>query len=62
MTIQLSDEECEALRHALRHYVSELREEIRKTGKHDWRTKLHAEQDALKRAIERLDEVAAVPA
>ena len=52
--LELSGEESRVLRQALDHYVSELREEIAKTEKHDWRLALHTEKEALERIIARL--------
>lgn len=54
MQLELSEEERQALRAALVTYVSDLREEITKTEKKNWRVALHAEEERLKRIIERL--------
>lgn len=54
MQLDLNDEERRALQHALQVYLSDLREEIAKTEKHEWRVGLHAEKDLLQRVVERL--------
>jgi hypothetical protein len=54
MRIELRNDERQVIRHALEDYLSNLREEIVKTEKHEWRTALHNEEDVLKRVIERL--------
>lgn len=55
MHIELNEEERHALQHALKVYLSDLREEIAKTEKHEWRVGLHAEKDVLQRLVERLE-------
>jgi len=54
MNLELNDEEKGIIRHALEVYLSDLREEIVKTEKHDWKVKLHKEEDILKETIEKL--------
>ncbi len=54
MNLELTDKERDVLRHALEVYVSDLREEITKTEKHEWKTALHEEKDVLKQVIQRL--------
>ena len=54
MTLELKDQERDIIRRALEVYLSDLREEITKTEKHEWKAGLHAEEDVLKRVIERL--------
>jgi hypothetical protein len=54
MQLELNEEERRTIRHALEVYVSDLREEIVKTEKHEWRVALHAEEEALKRVIGKL--------
>lgn len=56
MQIELNDEEREAVRRAVGVYVSDLREEIAKTEKHDMRVALHAEEEILNRVLARLAE------
>ena len=51
MQLELNEEERRTVRHALEVYLSDLREEIVKTEKHEWRVGLHAEEDVLKRVI-----------
>ncbi|MBP8950833.1 MAG: hypothetical protein KBI47_00470 [Armatimonadetes bacterium] len=54
MQLTLTEQERDVLHHALEVYLSELREEIVKTEKRDWKTKLHEEEDLLKQVLERL--------
>jgi len=54
MNIDLSAEERKIIRHALEVYISNLREEIVKTEKHEWKTELHNEQEILKQVIDKL--------
>ncbi len=54
MQLELDEAEVKALRSALTTYLGDLRAEIAGTEKHDWRVALHAQEDALKRVIERL--------
>ncbi len=54
MEVELELRELEAVHHALEVYLAELREEIVKTEKHEWKTKLHEEADLLKRVIGKL--------
>lgn len=51
MQLDLSEKEVDFLRHALEVYVSDLRHEIVKTERHEWKVGLHDEEDALKRVI-----------
>lgn len=55
MQVELNDDERQAIRRALEVYLSDLREEIAKTEKQDRRTELHAEKEALERAVSKLD-------
>ena len=54
MNLALTDQERDVLRQALKVYLSDLREEITKTEKHEWKAGLHEEEDVLKQIIERL--------
>lgn len=54
MNIELTDDEKKIVCHALEVYVSELRGEITKTEKHEWKKGLHHEEDILKGVIEKL--------
>ena len=54
MNLELTDEEKKIVHHALEAYLSDLREEIVKAEKHEWKAGLHNEQDVLKKVIERL--------
>ena len=54
MQLELNEEEVRILRQALEVYVSNLREEVVKTEKHEWREGLHREEDVLKGLMTRL--------
>ncbi len=54
MNLELADRERDVIRNALKVYLSDLREEITKTEKHDWKVALHEEEDVLKQVIDRL--------
>jgi len=54
MIFDFTEAERNVARRALEIYVSELREEIVKTEKHEWRQALHEEQEILQRVIEQL--------
>lgn len=54
MSIEFTDQERQTLRKALESYLSNLREEIVKTEKHEWRQQLHAEESTLKDILKRL--------
>ena len=54
MQLELTNEECRVMRHALQSYLSDLREEIVKAEKHEWKQGLRTEQELLVRIIERL--------
>ena len=55
MQIQLDDRENKVLHHALTVYLSNLRGEITKTDKHEWKKELHAEEDTIKEIMSRLN-------
>ena len=54
MTLELNVEESRLLAEAIRNYVSNLREEIVKTEKHEWIEALHREEALLKAIQNRL--------
>ncbi len=54
MQLELNEEERRTLRGALQSYVSDLREEIVKTEKKEWRVDMRADEERLKRILERL--------
>ena len=54
MLFDFTEAERNVARRALEIYVSELREEIVKTEKHEWRQALHEEKEILERVIEQL--------
>lgn len=54
MNIELTDQERGAIVSALQTYLSNLREEIAKTEKHEWKAQLHDEENILNRVIEKL--------
>jgi hypothetical protein len=51
MNLELNDEQKEIMRHALEIYVSDLRVEIVRTEKYEWRQGLHREKDVLNEII-----------
>lgn len=54
MLFDFSEAERNTARRALEIYVTELREEIVKTEKHEWREALHEEKRILEGVIEQL--------
>lgn len=54
MNLELMGEEKGIIKHALDVYLSDLRAEIVKTEKHEWKKGLHNEEDVIKRVLERL--------
>jgi hypothetical protein len=54
MLFDFSEPERNTARRALEIYVSDLREEIVKTERHEWRQALHEEKELLERVIEQL--------
>jgi hypothetical protein len=54
MNIELTDEERQVLRDALEGYLSDLRQEIVKTEKHEWLEALHREEKILRGVLARL--------
>lgn len=54
MNLELSDEEREMVRRALMVYLSDLREEVAKSERHEWKAGLHNEEEILKGVIEKL--------
>ena len=54
MNLELTDRERDVMQQALKVYLSDLREEITKTEKHEWKTGLHEEEEVLKQIIGRL--------
>lgn len=54
MLFDFSEAERNTARRALEIYVTELREEIVKTERHEWREALHAEKSILEGVIEQL--------
>ena len=55
MNLVLTDEQARALQHALAVYLSNLREEIVKTEKHEWKVGLHKEQETLQSILGMLE-------
>jgi hypothetical protein len=47
MKLDLNEEQSRVLEKALSAYLSELRGEIAKTEKHEWRVALHREEEVL---------------
>lgn len=54
MNLELTADELRILRKVLQSSLSELREEIVKTEKHEWRVALHHEESALKAVLDKL--------
>src|SRR5689334_11271809 len=54
MLFDFTEPERNVARNALEIYLSDLREEIVKTEKHEWLQSLHEEEAILKRVIEQL--------
>lgn len=54
MNIELTDQERVTIVSALQTYLSNLREEIAKTERHEWKEGLHDEESVLNRVIEKL--------
>ena len=55
MTLELNAEESRLLADVLRNYISNLREEIVKTERHEWLEALHREEGLLKAIQARLE-------
>ena len=54
MNLELDEEEARMLGKALRDFVSNLREEIVKTEKHEWIVGLHREEQVLNGILAKL--------
>ncbi len=54
MKLELADEEKEVIRNALEIYLSDLRAEIVRTEKHEWKIGLRKERGVLEETIEKL--------
>ena len=54
MTLELNEEEARLLAAAISNYISNLRQEIVKTEKHDWSEALHREETMLKGILSKL--------
>jgi|Deesub1362A_J573_1020465.scaffolds.fasta_scaffold00027_137 hypothetical protein len=54
MMIELTEEEREILKHAVKVYISDLREEIYKTESHETKPPLKREEVVLKAIVEKL--------
>jgi hypothetical protein len=54
MLFDFSEPERNVARRALEIYLTELKGEIVKTEKHEWRQALHEEKEILERVIEQL--------
>ena len=54
MLFDFSEAERNTIRHALEIYVTDLREEIVKTEKHEWREARHLEKQILEGVLEQL--------
>jgi hypothetical protein len=54
MNLELTEKDREVISHALKVYLSDLREEIVKTEKHEMKVDLHQEEDILKETLRKL--------
>jgi len=54
MKLELNDREMAVTKHALEFYLSNLRSEIGRTKKRDWKKGLHDEEDILGTVLGRL--------
>ena len=54
MLFDFTEAERNTIRHALEIYLADLREEIVKTEKHEWREALHLEKQILGGVLEQL--------
>ena len=55
MAIEIRDEETKVIKHALEVYLSNLRGEIVKTEKREWKEGLHKEEDLIKEVLARFE-------
>jgi hypothetical protein len=55
MKLELKDKETELLKHALGIYLRDLRGEIVKTDKKEWKDDMHKEEDILKDVLLRMN-------
>ena len=56
MDLHLETDEAHLLATVLRNYLADLREEIYKTEKFDWRQALHRDETTIKSILSRLGE------
>lgn len=54
MRIELDDADAQLLRQILERHLGELRMEISNTESHDWRERLHADEERIKSLLQRL--------
>ena len=54
MNLELTDQEKNMLVMVLENFIPDLRAEIASGAKHDWKVKLHEEEDVLKEVLEKL--------
>ncbi|GBD95585.1 hypothetical protein BMS3Abin06_00457 [bacterium BMS3Abin06] len=54
MNLELTDQERDKLIEMLENFIPNLRAEIASGVKHDWKVKLHEEEDILKVVLEKL--------
>lgn len=55
MNLELTEEQARIVHHALEVYMADLREEITKTERHEWRVGLHDEETAIRQVLEKLE-------
>jgi hypothetical protein len=59
MEQELTDEEMQLLRQLLKNRLPDLREEVYKTERYEWRQELKQDEEVLKGLIAKLDQLAA---
>jgi hypothetical protein len=59
MELELTDEEMQLLRQLLKNRLPDLREEVYKTERYEWRQELKQDEEVLKGLIAKLDQLAA---
>jgi hypothetical protein len=55
MNLELTEEQARIVHHALEVYMADLREEIAKTERHEWRAGLHNEEEVIRQVLDKLE-------
>ncbi|MEJ2687163.1 MAG: hypothetical protein P8124_08120 [Gammaproteobacteria bacterium] len=55
MNLELTEEQTRIVHHALEVYLADLREEIAKTERHEWRAGLHNEEAVIRQVLEKIE-------